>query len=143
MATDARVRAYVGGPVDRSVAVANAAETVTNPAWGQFVITDLSTGVVIGSGDLARKRGPWEVSYQLRHAYWGQGLGSEAVTLICAWFFEHTDDDLLIAVTQQANVRSRRLLTRIGAVHAGSFEAYGRMQERFEFSRSWAATIGS
>jgi ribosomal-protein-alanine N-acetyltransferase len=142
MATDARVRAYVGGPVHRSIAIANATEKVNNPAWGQFVITDLTTGVVIGSGDLARKRGPWEVSYQLRHAYWGNGLGSEAVTLICAWFFAHTDDDLLIAVTQQANVRSRRLLTRVGAVAAGSFEAYGRIQERYEFRRSWAATIG-
>lgn len=143
MATDAQVRAYVGGPVHRSVAVAKAARRVTDPVWGQFMIADLATGVVIGSGDLTRKRGPWEVSYQLRRAYWGVGLGSEAVTLIRAWFFAHTDEDLLIAVTQPANTRSRRLLTHVGAEHVGSFEAYGQMQERYEFRRSWATAIGT
>ncbi|GAA0918085.1 hypothetical protein Vau01_105640 [Virgisporangium aurantiacum] len=94
---------------------------------------------MIGSGDLARKRGPWEVSYQLRHAYWGQGLGSEAVSLICVWFFAYTSEDLLVAVTQTANVRSQRLLKRVGAVQVEPVEEYGLRQECFEFHRSVAA----
>lgn len=76
MATDPQVRAHVGGVVAHDVAATNAAQKVNDPAWGQYVITDRSTGVVIGSGDVARKRGPWEVSYQLRRASWGSGLGA-------------------------------------------------------------------
>jgi ribosomal-protein-alanine N-acetyltransferase len=135
MATDERVRRYVGGAVDRVVAAEKAARKIDHPVWGQFVITDRGSGEAVGSGDLARKRGPWEVSYQLRHVYWGQGLASEAVSLVCAWFFAHTDEDLLIATTQQANDRSRRLLQRLGATQTASFEQYGLEQQRFEFYR--------
>lgn len=136
MSTDPDVRAYVGGAIGRDVAAAKAAQKVNTPAWGLYVIVDLSTGDVVGSGDLSRRRGPWEVSYQLRRMFWGSGLAGEAVELIRDWFFQHTDEAVLTAFTQSANIRSRRLLERIGAVHVGSFELYGLPQERFEFRRA-------
>lgn len=136
MATDVRVRRYIGGPVDPVTAAAKAETKINSPVRGQFVVADRRGGEVVGSGDLARKRGPWEVSYQLRHRYWGQGLAAEAVTLIREWFFAHADDDVLIATTQRANERSRRLLERLGAVNVGAFEQYGLVQERYEFYRT-------
>ncbi|MBM0273959.1 GNAT family N-acetyltransferase [Micromonospora tarensis] len=135
MATDPHVRSYIGGPIDPTVAAANAMQKISAQAWGQFVIVGRVSGEVVGSGSLARKRGPWEVSYQLRRAYWGHGLAGEAVELIRVWFFENLDENLLIATTQRANDRSKRLLSRAGAVFAGTFEQYGLVQERFEFHR--------
>jgi [ribosomal protein S5]-alanine N-acetyltransferase len=135
MATDPRVRRYLGGPKDQAAAEADAAGKVREAEWGQFVIVDRAAGVVAGSGSVARKRGPWEISYQLRHAFWGRGLAGEAVALVRDWFFTTTGEDLLIATTQQANLASQRLLERLGAVRAGSFEQYGLPQLRFDFHR--------
>ncbi|GIF01545.1 GNAT family N-acetyltransferase [Paractinoplanes rishiriensis] len=136
MATDERVRRFLGGAADPVAAAAKASARVAGGVWGQFVVVHRGSGDLIGSGDLARKRGPWEVSYQLRHRYWGRGLAAEAVALVRGWFFAHTEHDLLIATTQQANDRSRRLLERLGAVNVGAFEQYGLVQQRYEFYRS-------
>ena len=57
------------------------------------------------------------------------------MSLILGWFFTHTDEDLVIATTQQTNTESRCLLERLGAAHVGSFEQYGLAQERYEFYR--------
>jgi [ribosomal protein S5]-alanine N-acetyltransferase len=133
MATDPRVCRYLKGPVDVGVATERARRKVEAPEWGKFVVVALASGEVAGQGSVERKRGPWEVSYKLRHAYWGRGLASEAVSLIRTWFFEHMSEDLLIVTTQRANERSRRLLGRVGATFTGTFTQYGLEQERYEF----------
>lgn len=139
MATDARVRRYIGGPVDPDTAAATARQKVTGPQPGQFVIVERATGDVAGSGSLARKRGPWEISYQLRDGFTGRGLAAEAVALVTGWFFATMPDDLLIATTQRANEASRHLLQRAGAVLTGTFTQYGKVQERYDFRRGAAS----
>ncbi|GAA3348760.1 hypothetical protein GCM10020358_68430 [Amorphoplanes nipponensis] len=136
MSIDPEVRRYIGGPVDQPTAEGRAARKAVDPRWGEFVIVDRVSDTVVGSGSLARKRGPWEVSYQLRRAWWGRGMAGEALSLIRDWFFTHMREDLLIATTQRVNVASRRLLERAGATHASTFEQYGLAQERYEFHRA-------
>ncbi|SDT74435.1 GNAT family N-acetyltransferase [Actinoplanes derwentensis] len=138
MATDPRVCRYLKGPVEPSVARDYASRRIEAPGWGTFVVVALDTREVAGQGSIERKRGPWEVSYKFRYSYWGRGLASEAVDLIRGWFFEHTGEDLLIATTQKANLRSRRLLSRVGATFTGTFTQYGLPQERYEFKRTSA-----
>lgn len=140
MATDPQVRRYIGGPIDAATAAVRAARKATNPAWGEFIIVNLVTDEVVGSGSLARKRGPWEVSFQLRWQCRGNGFALEAVLLIRDWFFQHTAENLLIATTQKANEACRRLLARAGAAFTGTFEQYQLVQERYEFYRN-AATV--
>ncbi|MEU8655880.1 GNAT family N-acetyltransferase [Actinoplanes philippinensis] len=136
MATDALVRRYIGGPADLATATAKATRKTTAPDPGEFVIIDCASGEVAGSGSLARKRGPWEISYMLRRSFWGRGLATQTVLLIRDGFFTHTTEDLLIATTQRANEGSRRVLQRAGGVFAGAFDQYGMPQERYEFHRS-------
>jgi ribosomal-protein-alanine N-acetyltransferase len=133
---DPAVRRFVGGPLDLVAAQTRAVQMVADPTWGRFVIADRVTDVVVGSGDISRKRGPWEISYQLRRASWGMGLASEAVPALIDWFFANTDEDILIAVTQDANERSARLLERNGAMLATTFEQYGALQRHYEFLRT-------
>ncbi|ROO63088.1 RimJ/RimL family protein N-acetyltransferase [Micromonospora sp. Llam0] len=133
MATDPRVCRYLKGPVELGVAEERARRRVEAPEWGKFVVVALTGGEVAGQGSIARKRGSWEVSYKLRHAYWGLGMASEAVTLIRTWFFENIAEEPLVVTTQRANERSRRLLARAGATFTGAFEQYGLEQERYEF----------
>ncbi len=135
MATNARVRRYIGGAVDEVTATAKAHRKVTASAWGEFVIIETTTDQVAGSGSIARKRGPWELSLQLGDRYWGQGYALETVLLIREWFFHYTTEDLLIATTQRANEPCRRLLQRAGGQFVGTFEQYGLIQERYEFHK--------
>jgi RimJ/RimL family protein N-acetyltransferase len=64
------------------------------------------------------------------------GLASEAVPALIDWFFANTDEDILIAVTQDANERSARLLERNGAMLATTFEQYRALQGHYEFLRT-------
>ncbi|MFG1929008.1 GNAT family N-acetyltransferase [Cryptosporangium sp. NPDC048952] len=133
--TDAEVRQFLGGPLDLDDAQRRAARIVADRAWGDFVVEARADRAVIGSRDLRRKRGPWEISYQFDRAHWGLGLASETLAVLVAWFFAATDEDLLIAVTQDANRRSARLLERAGALAAGSFRQYDAVQRQYEIRR--------
>ncbi len=132
---DSDVRRFVGGALDPETAVSRVTAQVAEPAWGAFVIVYRPSGMVIGSGDIARKRGPWEVSYQLSRGCWGQGLAREALDLVTSWYFANMGEPRLIAVTQEANVRSCQLLERAGAVLTATFEQYGLPQRQYEFLR--------
>ncbi|WP_433531261.1 GNAT family N-acetyltransferase [Micromonospora sp. CA-263727] len=95
--TDGEVRRYLGGPVERRTAERRAVRLVSEPAWGQFVIVDRVTDELVGSDDLSRKRGPWEISYQLsyqlRPSSWGMGLASETLSAVLDWYFATMGED--------------------------------------------------
>ncbi|MFG1928898.1 GNAT family N-acetyltransferase [Cryptosporangium sp. NPDC048952] len=133
--TDEEVRQFVGGPLGEDDARRRAAQLVADSAWGDLVVEARTDRAVIGSGDLRRKRGPWEISYQFDRAHWGLGLASETLEFLVAWFFAATNEDLLIAVTQDGNQRSARVLERGGALLTDTFQQYGAVQRRYEFRR--------
>jgi RimJ/RimL family protein N-acetyltransferase len=63
------------------------------------------------------------------------GLASETIRALVDWFFAAMDDDILIAVTQDANERSTACLERNGATLRHRFEEYGALQRYYEFHR--------
>lgn len=90
-----------------------------------------ATALVVGSGDLARKCGPCQLSYPFlprlrQRAVTDKGSRRRRSAFLLGWFFVHTGEDLLIAVTQDSNHRSIRLLERRGAVLTITFEQPGR-----------------
>ncbi|GAA3393309.1 GNAT family N-acetyltransferase [Cryptosporangium minutisporangium] len=128
------VRRYLGGGLEVGVA-RKRAERMTAVPSGDFVIVSAMDGAVLGSGDVRRKRGPWEFSYQLLPQFWGRGLASDAVRAVVVAFHAVKPDDVLIAVTQDGNHRSRALLEGLGAVPDGTFEEYGAAQRRYVLRR--------
>ena len=87
--TDPDVRQYVGGPLSHEEAkrrIGPYSATPQDKWWGHFMIIAKSTRALIGTLSFAQKRGPWELSFQLRHDRWGQGLAREAVQASLAWF---------------------------------------------------------
>lgn len=59
------------------------------------------------------------MSYQFLPEHWGKGYAREAVGAVVARVLEGTPS--VVAVTQEANDRSRRLLEAVGLEHAESF----------------------
>lgn len=133
--TDPQVRLFLGGSVPPAKAIATTRSQIADQNWGHFVLADLAQDVAFGTVSFDRKRGPWELSFQLRPDRWGQGLMSEAVIAAADWFFANMDDETLIAVTQVANLRTRALLERVGATRSDTFEEHGVAQVQYRLSR--------
>ena len=132
--SDPEVRKYVAGAM--SEAEACSLVKLTGELWGHFAILDRESKEAIGSLSFAPKRGPWEISYQLRRDYWGRGLAAEAIESALQWFFSSTDQEEVGAVTQSANKRSCRLLERLGAYLSEAFTYKGAPVLRYTFRRS-------
>ncbi|MET8116804.1 GNAT family N-acetyltransferase [Streptomyces prasinus] len=136
--TDPEVRRHLGGPVAPEVVRARARGCVGLP--GLFSLVRRQDGTVVGSVLVeagARDDGRPEVSYQLLPEHWGRGFAREALRAV-------TDllPDGAVAVTQEANARSRRLLEALGATVAERFSAWGESQVRYRFGDGSRAPAG-
>ncbi|MFD3573094.1 GNAT family N-acetyltransferase [Streptomyces sp. NPDC058644] len=133
--TDAEVRRHLGGPVDKETLRVRERHCVG--VRGAFSVTLRTDGSVIGGVQLepdARRAGRVEVSYQLLPEHWGFGYGREAVAAAVDWVRDWgreattSGGEEVVAVTQEANVRSRRLLESIGMRQTEAFVEWGAEQ---------------
>jgi len=117
--TDPEVRRHLGGPVLDSVIRIRQRRIVGAP--GFHAVERTADGTVLGLVTLeeAGRGGETEVSYQFLPEHWGQGYAREAVAAAVDRALMRTPT--VVAVTQEANVRSRRLLEAVGMAHAESF----------------------
>ncbi|MEU4077639.1 GNAT family N-acetyltransferase [Streptomyces venezuelae] len=128
--TDERVRTYLGGPASpERVAARQAAYPQMPGPWAIVRVVDDRTVGLAGIGADPRREGRAEISYQLLPTAWGCGLGREAVAAIVGWWAAAVPDGgPLVAVTQAANARSRRLLESLGMVLVDELDEHGSRQ---------------
>lgn len=128
--TDSRVRAYLGGPLSHErVAARQAAYPQTAGVWALVRVADDQAVGLASIGPDQRCPGRAEVSYQLLPSAWGNGLGREAVSTVVAWWSAAAPSGgPVVAVTQAANTRSRRLLESVGMVLLDEIEEHGARQ---------------
>jgi RimJ/RimL family protein N-acetyltransferase len=147
-----QVRAFLGGPASEERVVARQRAYPETP--GAWTIVHVDDGEPVGLVTINRDHrceGRAEVSYQLLPDAWGQGLGREAVSAVVSWWTAVAPHGgPVIAVTQQANAASRRLLEAIGWVLIDEFEEHGELQclytpdaEEDDAELRWARLIGA
>ncbi|WP_078592071.1 GNAT family N-acetyltransferase [Streptomyces megasporus] len=141
--TDAEVRRYLGGPM--SGEALRARERGCVGAVGLFVAVLGVDGPVVGSllvEPESRREGRTEVSYQLLPEHWGRGYGREALAAVVAWALAEVTPERpeVVAVTQEANVRSRRLPEAVGMRRVGGFVEWGAPQALYSTDRGGTAT---
>ena len=93
--------------------------------WG---IADRPADAIIGTctlTNLSTLHGRAEIGFALRQARWGQGLGSEAVRSVIDFAFAALGLHRLEADVDPRNMRSLRLLERLG------FRREGHLRERY------------
>ncbi|MFF9850848.1 GNAT family N-acetyltransferase [Streptomyces litmocidini] len=117
--TDPRVRHHLGGPVIDSVVRIRQRRIVG--ASGFHAVVRAEDGVLLGlvTVEDGARNGETEVSYQFLPEHWGRGYAREAVGAVVARVLEDTPS--VLALTQEANAPSRRLLEALGFTHAESF----------------------
>ncbi len=58
-----------------------------------------------------------EIGWRLSAEYWGRGLATEAARAVVRYAFESLALDALVSFTVPANIRSRRVMEKIGMTH--------------------------
>ena len=128
---DPQVRRHLGGPVpeDRLPGVL-AGYLALGPCRAAWVVRTAEDGAPVGLVSLSEHHGGPEIelSYQFLPAAWGRGLAAEAARAAIAHAAGAMRLSGLVAETQSANHRSRRLLERLGMTERASFERFGAMQ---------------
>lgn len=136
--TDPQVRRYLGGPVDTDEVARRARGYVGAP--GTFAVVSCADGTSLGlvtmTPDSARD-GQAEVSYLFLPEYWGHGYAREAVSAVVNWTLRViSPPPVVVAVTQEANDRSRRLLESIGMTLTASFIEFDAQQVMYSIDRA-------
>ncbi|THV42515.1 GNAT family N-acetyltransferase [Glycomyces buryatensis] len=136
--TDTAVRKYLGGPVDEQKLPAY--ERALGRLLYVFSVIETSESSFVGtvhvdaSSSFAGRR---EISYSFLPAHWGRGYAREAVSVVLAWAFDAvpSEDPTIIAVTQEANARSCRMLEALGMTKIDSFIKFDAPQAMYEARR--------
>ncbi|MEU4271714.1 GNAT family N-acetyltransferase [Streptomyces sp. NPDC026092] len=117
--TDPEVRHHLGGPVSEQVVRIRQRRVVGAP--GVHAVVRVADGVLLGivTVEPGARDGETEVSYQFLPEHWGHGYAREAVAAVLDATLRDTPS--VVALTQEANHRSRRLLEAVGMTHVSSF----------------------
>lgn len=129
--TDPEVRRHLGGPVTDEEELAGLRGAVVGERPDVWCVADAATDTALGRVSFDDHRGEWEVGYELARSAWGRGLATEAVGAAIAWFWSGDRGASVIAVTQTANERSRRLLDALGFTLERELEEFGAMQSQY------------
>lgn len=121
---DVTVRAFLGGQVAPGDAAAKALATVG--VSGCFTV--MREMELIGLMSLRPRGEELELSYEFFPHHWGQGLAREACVALMAEATRSDPEQRVVAVTQRANERSRRLLESLGMSAREEFEEFGAAQ---------------
>ncbi|WP_306324764.1 GNAT family N-acetyltransferase [Streptomyces venezuelae] len=131
--TDPQVRLHLGGPVTEQVVRIRQRRVVGAP--GVHAVVRAADGVLLGivTVEPEARDGETEVSYQFLPEHWGHGYAHEAVAAVVEATLAGTPS--VVALTQEANHRSRRLLEAVGMTHVSSFVEYDAHQVLYRRSR--------
>lgn len=128
--TDPVVRRYLGGPVSSEEVTRLRRAYVGSP--GHFCVLRQPDNTTVGLVSIkpAACDGKTEVGYELLPEHWGHGYAREAVAATVAWALDTLTSAPreVVAVTQQANTRSRRLLESIGMTQVATFTEWNAPQ---------------
>ncbi|MFE2560660.1 GNAT family N-acetyltransferase [Streptomyces sp. NPDC059352] len=132
--TDPEVRRHLGGPVTEPVIRIRQRRIVG--ASGFHAVIRVEDGVLLGlvTVEPGARNGETEVSYQFLPEHWGRGYAREAVGAAVARVLETAPS--VVAVTQEANHRSRRLLEAVGLEHVDSFVEWDARQVLYRRRRA-------
>jgi RimJ/RimL family protein N-acetyltransferase len=104
--------------------------------FSKWAVAEQATGTVIGEcGVHYLEDGPdIELGYKLARAYWGKGFASEAARACLDWALAERPERV-VAIVDPANIRSARILSRIGMVQDGTFSRCGHTWDFYVANR--------
>lgn len=92
--------------------------------WGITLKGDGTMIGMVGLGSWIKHDRRADVGYDLAQAYWGRGIGTEAVRAAVGFGFEHMNLNRIEAGTVADNIASVRLLEKLGFTREGTLREY-------------------
>jgi len=77
-----------------------------------------------------------ELSYMLFPEYWGKGMAVEAILVCICYGFEILKLEEIIAITQEANRSSWKLLEKIGMRHIETISKFNAIQRVYNLTKT-------
>lgn len=115
---------YLGGPRDASETAAYLERNLRHWAdygFGLWMLRDTATQTVAGRAVLRHLviegRDDVEVGYAFFPEFWGRGLATEIATRLVDYGRAQLSLPTIVAITQPANLGSRRVLTKAGLTY--------------------------
>jgi RimJ/RimL family protein N-acetyltransferase len=128
---DEKVRKFLGGTLPDEL-ITEKIKALQNHwdqyGFGLWAVWQKVPQCLIGLCGLHHTEDGLELSYLFFPEYWGQGLAREATHASLNYGFTVLKQNSIISITQQANLRSCRLLEAIGMKHVGQFERFNALQ---------------
>ncbi|MEY9929910.1 RimJ/RimL family protein N-acetyltransferase [Catenulispora sp. GP43] len=130
------VGTYVGGAQSRDELERTAPE-IPGRRFGFFVIErdgamigliTLDRRAAVHPGHVRPEANETELGYMFLPHAWGQGYAAEACTAVLDWVATVRPGEPVVLCTQEANIPSRRLATKLGFAEVDRFEEYGAEQ---------------
>jgi len=134
---DEKTREFLGGIVADDIISQRILEF--NHHWevhkfGQCTVFEKSSKKIIGLCGLHVSDDGVEISYMFFPQFWGNGFAREAALASVDYGVNKLKIETIIAITQAANLKSCKLLTKIGMKHINSFERFNATQCLFELT---------
>lgn len=118
---DAEVMRYIGDgfpltPAETEANLRNIMDAFQRRGYGRWALEEKAGGALLGYCGLGCPAGSpgTELVYMLARGAWGRGLASEASAAVLRFAFEEVGLEHVYALTMPGNVRSRRVLERLG-----------------------------
>ncbi|MCT2406194.1 GNAT family N-acetyltransferase [Chryseobacterium antibioticum] len=94
-----------------------ALEDYAKGPFGRFGIFDVENNDFIGmclARNFADVSGQIEIGYTLSKKYWGKGIATEVSRALVQYCLENTEENEIVAVTNQDNIGSQKVLEKAG-----------------------------
>jgi RimJ/RimL family protein N-acetyltransferase len=138
MHQDAEQMAHLGGVRDEAQTAAYMERNLahwTRHGFGLWLLRTRSDDAVAGRVLLRHLdldgRDEVEVGYSLEPRYWGRGLAAEAAAACLDWARDILHLDSVVALTSPENLRSHRVLTKLGLELERTIELDGHLHALF------------
>ncbi len=109
----------------------------------RWAVVDKATNECIGWAGLKYFTEPlnnyvdfYELGYRFKRKHWGKGFATEASTAILDYGFKHLNVDRIYAITDPKNVKSKKVLTKLGFDLQETFDYEGDPTDWFELKKA-------
>lgn len=133
-----RVRQFLGGTVvdeeinERLISIQKHWDQYN---FGLFTVRDKNSEKVTGICGLYYSENDFELSYMFFPEHWGKGIAAEA-TLACVYYgFEILKLEEILAITQEANQNSWKLLEKLGMYHTNTISKFNSIQRVYKLTK--------
>lgn len=128
----AEVRQFLGGPIEKSEAIERATYITGDHQELCWSVLDKSGDflgfIIVHEHHDSEKL---EISYQFLTESWGKGYAFESMEVVLEYLFEKLGIDQVLAETQLKNLKSIKLLSRLGFSELKRLERCGESQILF------------